>query len=52
MINTIRKLVRRKNKKYYEASDALTKKEKTKLWTFFSILATPVVIAIVMILIN
>jgi len=52
MKKAIKKLIRRKNKKYYEASDALTKKEKRQLWIAFSIIATPILVGLSIILVN
>ena len=52
MTTIIRKLIRRKNKKYYEATDVLTKKEKRVLYISLSIVVTPIVIAFGIILIN
>jgi len=46
IFKTIGKLIRRKNKKYYEASDVLTKKEKQQLFLVLTIILIPVVIGL------
>ncbi|WP_240842674.1 hypothetical protein [Acidaminobacter sp. JC074] len=52
MFKAIKKLLHRKNKRYYEASDVLTRKEKTQLWILSSVIIVPLVIGIFVFLIG
>ena len=46
LFKAFKKIIRRKSKRYYEASDVLTKKERTQLWVFTSIIIIPLVIGL------
>lgn len=46
MIKALNKLIKRRNKRYYEASDILTRQEKMNLMLIFSVIVIPFIIGL------